>query len=103
MKAKDFLEKPVENLYYLNKMSNEIARFTRAMESMNQSQANDVVEILGMVLKAVEKLSEVKAVPPPVQPINVKITEPKESDYLVRVTKRDRAGLIDEVSIERLP
>ena len=63
MKAKDFLKQPIPEPNYIKRMSKELARFTKATEDMNQSQAKDVVRVLQLVLTAIDSMGKESVVP----------------------------------------
>jgi len=97
MKAKDFLQKPIPEPNYIKRMSKELARFTKATEDMNQAQAKDVVRVLQLVLAAVDGLGKDKPISITPAPMKVDITDSRPLPMGLKVTKRDRAHLIDEV------
>ena len=97
MKAEDFLNKPIDSSIYIKDMSKELARFTRAIESMSKSQADDVVRILNVVLTAIEELGKVK--PQGSTPVNVEVKSDQPKEWDLKVTERDKLGLIDRVKI----
>ena len=96
MKAKDFLKQPIPEPNYIKRMSKELARFTKATEDMNQSQAKDVVRVLQLVLTAVDSMGK-EPVVPVMAPVKVDIKDTRPVPTGIRVTKRDKAHLIDEV------
>lgn len=63
--AKEFLKKPIPEPNYIKRMSDELARFTKSIESMSQSQAKDVLNVLELVLTAVDELGKAKPVVSP--------------------------------------
>ena len=97
MKAKDFLQAPIDNSAYIEKIAGELARFTSAIESMSKEQAKDVIMMFQLVLKAVEGRGKDKPVAPVMEAVKVDIKDTRPLPTGLKVTKRTNELLIDEV------
>ena len=97
MKAKDFLQAPIDSSVYIEKIAVELANFTTAIESMSNDQAKDVIMMFQLVLKAVEDKGNGKPVVPIMEAVKVDIKDTRPLPTGLKVTKRNNEHLIDEV------
>ena len=89
--AKKFLEEPTDSGFYLEKMSEDLARFTEALETMSHAQARDIMRILSLLLEAVEKMGATRTA--------IDISDTRPNRWEIVVEDRDIEGFIKKVTL----
>ena len=69
----------------LDRMADELVRFTEVIQGMNQTQATEIAKVLQTILSVVERIAKIDSVKP--------------TEWLVKVTARDNMGLIKDVKL----
>ena len=98
MKAKDFLDKPIDSSIYIKDMARELAKFTKALENMGQSQGKDMAAALELLLIAVEKMK----LDLPAPNVSVAVPEVRFAKKWRFRVDRGREGFINEVIAEKI-
>ena len=76
----------------MDRVADELSRFTMAVQEMGQSQDKDMASVLNIIRSAVDKIGELK-VKMPVQ----EDTGPRE--WVIEIVSRDREGKIEKVKL----
>ena len=80
----------------MDRVADELARFTDAVRELNQAQAATLAEALSMLMTAVQSVAKASGNAVPVQ---VDIADSRPRAWEVTVTGRDRAGHIETVQV----
>lgn len=80
----------------MDRVADELSKFTAAVRELGQSQAATLAEALAMLVAAVQSVAATTATQAPVQ---VDIADSRPKAWTVTVTGRDRAGHIETVQV----
>jgi len=91
--------KPLNETDPIDRVADELARFTMAVQTMSQGQADNIAKILRLVLVAAEKMATIDPVMISPPPVHVKINDSRPKRWRMENFTRDRDGKIEGVDV----
>jgi hypothetical protein len=86
----------------MDRVADELSRFTEAVYTMGQGQAQELTKILQLVLTAVDRIGQrnTQMHESGQQPIRVNLADTRPTEWGVEIVSRDREGKIEKVKLK---
>jgi len=97
--ANDAPDLDIDDQDPMDRVADELAKFSEAVRiALGASRTNEVAEALQVVRKAMEKISEPKDAPAPVE-VNIDVADTRPKAWDITVTQYDDAGRISRMRV----
>jgi len=80
----------------MERVADELAKFSEAVTRLSQTQAQEVTAVLGLILNVLKTIAQ----PKQEKPIKIDLSDTRPTAWDVQVTQRDLRGKIQQIKIK---